>query len=664
MGIKAYMDEQKRIRQNWKEILKNNQDAIENYDSECRYYGECLNKRIEKKVLYESAKGERQFQALSALFECFVNRPDFKEYLHVWVFHKWGEYRILKKKYEQHKNVKFFVIKDEVPKEYYENLATAKYLFHGGNFPYYFVKREEQVYLSIREMDEKRMLFLENNMNSYRAANHMHNLLLSDFVLTGSQKACDLLKKAFKLKGIYEGRVLIADAQKQAGEILQTVLDQKDVITPEGGFETEKKKLLFYGTGLAMNGVTEALLALLKKIDYDRYDVTVCCRLRDGIYSQKNLERIDPNVRVLVSRGTDPMTEEEYLAALYLKKHGISGREEEKLYHKNRRLFKRAALRMTGNTSYDCVIDFSGYAVWMPLLLLEVPAKKRLIWQHQDLKEDFKTINNGKLKHLHVNIEGVTSLYPKFDKIVAVNRPLMEINREKLGCAETEGRFCYATNIIDKERLDEKISGIEADSILTDANGRKYLVADSERSSVDGMIKMFALDKEEGQFDFVTIGRLSQEKNHLNLILAFQEFLKEYPKSRLFIVGKGVLLEELQTVAAREQLEKHVIFTGNLTNPFLLMKHCDCFVFPSYFEGQGLVVLEARILGMPIVMSDYGVAESVCVPDGQYLTGMEKEDILKGLFAFVQGEVPKNYTFDLEAYNRNAIEEFYRVLED
>ena len=68
MGIKAYMDEQKRIRQNWKEILKNNQDAIENYDSECRYYGECLNKRIEKKVLYESAKGERQFQALSYLF--------------------------------------------------------------------------------------------------------------------------------------------------------------------------------------------------------------------------------------------------------------------------------------------------------------------------------------------------------------------------------------------------------------------------------------------------------------------------------------------------------------------------------------------------------------------------------------------------------------------
>ena len=140
--------------------------------------------------------------------------------------------------------------------------------------------------------------------------------------------------------------------------------------------------------------------------------------------------------------------------------------------------------------------------------------------------------------------------------------------------------------------------------------------------------------------------------------------MKEYPGSRLFIIGKGVLMEELQTLTARERLEKNIIFTGNLTNPFLLMKHCDCFVFPSYFEGQGLVVLEARVLHMPIVMSDYGVAPSVCVENGQYLTGMEKEDILKGLLAFAKGEVPKDYHFDLEEYNQKAIEEFYLVLED
>lgn len=664
-GIRGYFDEKKRIRQNWAEILENNRDVIEQYDPECRYYGECLKeKKVEKKVLYESGKGRRQFAVLTALFEEFAARPDFKEYHHVWVVSKWGEYRQLKKEYAQYENVEYICIKNEIPQKYYEILATARYLFQGGNFPYHFVKREDQVYLSIREFDSAKIESMERDMDAYRAAGHMHNLLLSDFVLTNSEEACELLKNVFRLKGIYEGKVLVADAGKQAGAILETVIDQKETIKPEKGFETEKKKLLFYGAGLAMNGVTEALLALLKKIDYDRYDVTVFCRVRDGFYGQRNLMRIDKRARVIACRGIDPMTKEEQLWTIYLKKYGLSGKEEEKIYKKCRGLLKRLAQRVLGNTSYHYIIDFSGYAVSTPLLLLEVPAEKRLIWEHQDLKEDFKTINCGKLKHMHVTLKGLISMYSRFDKIVAVNQPLMELNRQKLGNEEINDRFCYVTNIIDKERLDEKISMAETDSVLTAADGRKYLVCDSVQTSVDGTMKMFPLERGEGEFYFVTMGRLSEEKNHRNLILAFQEFLKEYPGSRLFIIGKGVLMEELQTLTARERLEKNIIFTGNLTNPFLLMKHCDCFVFPSYFEGQGLVVLEARVLHMPIVMSDYGVAPSVCVENGQYLTGMEKEDILKGLLAFAKGEVPKDYHFDLEEYNQKAIEEFYLVLED
>ena len=664
-GIRGYFDEKKRIRQNWAEILENNRDVIDQYDPECRYYGECLKeKKVEKKVLYESGKGRRQFAVLTALFEEFTARPDFKDYHHVWVVSKWGEYRQLKKEYAQYENVEYICIKNEIPRKYYEILATARYLFQGGNFPYHFVKREDQVYLSIREFDSAKIESMGRDMDAYRAAGHMHNLLLSDFVLTNSEEACELLKNVFRLKGIYEGKVLVADAGKQAGAILETVIDQKEAIKPEKGFETEKKKLLFYGAGLAMNGVTEALLALLKKIDYDRYDVTVFCRVRDGFYGQRNLMRIDKRARVIACRGIDPMTKEEQLWTIYLKKYGLSGKEEEKIYKKCRCLLKRLAQRVLGNTSFHYIIDFSGYAVSTPLLLLEVPAEKRLIWEHQDLKEDFKTINCGKLKHMHVTLKGLISMYSRFDKIVAVNQPLMELNRKKLGNEEINDRFCYVTNIIDKERLDEKISMAETDSVLTAADGRKYLVCDSAQTSVDGTMKMFPLERGEGEFYFVTMGRLSEEKNHRNLILAFQEFLKEYPGSRLFIIGKGVLMEELQTLTARKMLEKNIIFTGNLTNPFLLMKHCDCFVFPSYFEGQGLVVLEARVLHMPIVMSDYGVAPSVCVENGQYLTGMEKEDILKGLLAFAKGEVPKDYHFDLEEYNQKAIEEFYLVLED
>ena len=101
-GIRGYFDEKKRIRQNWAEILENNRDVIDQYDPECRYYGECLKeKKVEKKVLYESGKGRRQFAVLTALFEEFTARPDFKDYHHVWVVSKWGEYRQLKKEWKK-----------------------------------------------------------------------------------------------------------------------------------------------------------------------------------------------------------------------------------------------------------------------------------------------------------------------------------------------------------------------------------------------------------------------------------------------------------------------------------------------------------------------------------------------------------------------------------
>lgn len=47
---------------------------------------------------------------------------------------------------------------------------------------------------------------------------------------------------------------------------------------------------------------------------------------------------------------------------------------------------------------------------------------------------------------------------------------------------------------------------------------------------------------------------------------------------------------------ARLNLKDKVILTGNLINPFTLMKNCKCFILPSIYEGQPMVLLEARIV--------------------------------------------------------------------
>lgn len=665
LEIKAFFEERKRIKRNWKEIIDNSQNLLNSYNPDYRYYGACLKeKTIEKTVLYESGNGRDQLSDLSRLFESFVKRLDFEEYQHVWVFHKKKDYRTCKKKYSQYKNVDFLLIEEEIPLKYYELLATASHMFQGGNFPSFFVKREGQFFLRIQEFHPEKQIGYENDADGYQIANHMRNLLMADGILVRDEAACERLDTAYRLRGIYQGTVFIANPEFQAHEILETIWDNKCSVKTENILCTVKKKILIYGGGMAVNGVTEALLALLNVIDYSSYDVTVFCWLQDKVYSRGNIARIDKRARVLVSRGTDPMTEEEHLSVLYLKKYGLTGKGEEKIHKKIRHVLKRAALRRFGNTSFDYLIDFSGYAVWIPLLLLEVPAKKRFIWEHPDLKEDFATKNDREAGNKDVQLEGLLSMYEKFDRIVAVNEPLMNLNREKLGNTNTMERFRYSTNILNRKRLEEKIAKIESDSLFTGQDGRKYLVYDSEHSSIDGTIKMLPLQKEEGAYRFVTMGRLSQEKNHANLILAFGRLLKEYPKSRLFIIGQGVLKESLQELTIRNKLEKNVIFTGNLTNPFLLMKHCDCFILPSCHEGQGLVILEARLLHMPIILSRYDTASSVCVEKGQYMIGMEQEDILQGLTAFIQGEVPCDYQFNLEEYNKKAIREFYQILED
>ena len=50
---------------------------------------------------------------------------------------------------------------------------------------------------------------------------------------------------------------------------------------------------------------------------------------------------------------------------------------------------------------------------------------------------------------------------------------------------------------------------------------------------------------------------------------------------------------------------KDVVLTGNIENPFGVLSDCNCFVLPSYYEGQPMVILEARTLGLSIIESDF-----------------------------------------------------------
>ena len=109
-------------------------------------------------------------------------------------------------------------------------------------------------------------------------------------------------------------------------------------------------------------------------------------------------------------------------------------------------------------------------------------------------------------------------------------------------------------------------------------------------------------------------------------------------------------------------LDGKVILTGLLDNPFGIMRCCGCFVLPSIYEGMGVVVYEARALGLGIIVSRFEAADAVCIPDGQLLTGHSSDELYEAMKAFAEGKLTNEYHFDPDSFNAKALAEFEAVV--
>lgn len=103
-----------------------------------------------------------------------------------------------------------------------------------------------------------------------------------------------------------------------------------------------------------------------------------------------------------------------------------------------------------------------------------------------------------------------------------------------------------------------------------------------------------------------TLGRLSPEKGHENLVRCFPRVLECVPEATLVVAGHGPERARLEVVARRAGISSKVAFTGYQENAPLCLKAFDVFVMPSLSEGLGLALLEAMALGRPVVATAAG----------------------------------------------------------
>lgn len=100
------------------------------------------------------------------------------------------------------------------------------------------------------------------------------------------------------------------------------------------------------------------------------------------------------------------------------------------------------------------------------------------------------------------------------------------------------------------------------------------------------------------------VGRFSTQKNQKFAVKIFNEYKKLNNNSELWFLGEGEQIAEVKDMVKHLNLEDSIKFFGVVDNVNEYMQAFDYFLFPSTYEGLGIVLMEAQVSGLPCFISD------------------------------------------------------------
>ena len=337
-----------------------------------------------------------------------------------------------------------------------------------------------------------------------------------------------------------------------------------------------KKNILIYGGDLALNGITTALGAMLRELDREKYHYFVSFRSSCLKDAPERLNRIPDKVDFY------PLASEMNMDFLSMSAYALwmkFGWNIPCIKRLLDRLFDREWRKHFGGCDFSHVVHYNGYERYMTFLLQKAPCEKT-IWVHNDMPQEIRTKQNqsGPLLHL---------AYQTYDHVVAVSEDILD------GIYRISGRKDNVLVIGNFHEYQEVIKRAEAPVTFDNST-----VSNVSLEKVQEILESDA-DK------FINIGRFSPEKGQERLIEAFDRYWEKYGNAYLFmIVGTGSLYEDMRKLAGTKKSSDRMIIIKSMSNPMPVLKKCDLFLLSSYYEGLGLVLLEADTLGVPVAACD------------------------------------------------------------
>ncbi len=348
------------------------------------------------------------------------------------------------------------------------------------------------------------------------------------------------------------------------------------------------KKIAFFQSDFRVGGIQKALINILNEIDYSKCAVDVYYFDREHFFDLPEHE----NLRFIPCRPYPYLCRMVYFS-----------------------LLRRFAPKPAFDTEYDVAVDFSSYRNECAIGALAVPAKKRVMWLHNDI--EIKLKNEPKYKILWHFFK---KKFQYFDEFAAVSPGIIQGFRNVTGI--TDKPVTAIPNHVDTREIFEKA-----------------------RRPVD-----FTVD--EKNYNLCTMGRLCHQKGYDILLGYMAEVHRKRPDIHLYMIGDGPDREKLTQLCARLGLTDTVTMLGNQQNPFPYLDRMDGFVLTSRYEGQGIVIWEAKTLGLELFISKNLE---------QYNPGIEGRGDITAALCSAQRHA-KVYD-DLSLYNSNITESLNRVLE-
>lgn len=156
-------------------------------------------------------------------------------------------------------------------------------------------------------------------------------------------------------------------------------------------------------------------------------------------------------------------------------------------------------------------------------------------------------------------------------------------------CSRFAGNYLFGKRAVESGKVTIWQNAVELD---------RFLYNESDREETRRKLGI------ENRFVVGHVGRFIHQKNHAFVVDVFREVHLRNPDSVLLLAGTGSLMPEIKKRVHAYGLDDVVIFAGNQPCIERFYSAMDVFLMPSFYEGLGMVAVEAQISGLPVIGAD------------------------------------------------------------